>query len=435
MNQPEERERRGSTLVLVLIVMAALLTVGGALATLTMTETLIAQNQALDLKLYYITEAGVEAGVAALNCCFDCSEEITGELGGGSYRVNFRQGPVLRGEEYYDFLGAVSFDPATQRLVVATGSLEGLQAAMAVIVESPPLAGKALTVSERLTLGESTINGGLHCGALQIGGENFVRGELRCAAPETVHWESPAPSTVTVVAGPSAAPPGEGNAAAITFSADNPFTDAHRAEAPALPPLDRDKFLSGAALIYPSGERWARLPAECSSADTILVQGDLIIEPGPGESLLLAEKVVVVEGDLEIAVGGEAAGAFINGAFVVGGTATLSGPLNAGPADPGGSSLLILCEGSIDLRGMIADESAAGAGLPGGSALLLYAKGKVEVGNRSLNGELKVKGAIIAKELSLYRCALDYCPEIYGEYCEMMGLGVVIKEWIKPWKL
>ena len=65
----------------------------------------------------------------------------------------------------------------------------------------------------------------------------------------------------------------------------------------------------------------------------------------------------------------------------------------------------------------------------------MYSKGEVVVGNRGFNGELKVKGAIIARELLLQRCTLDYCPEIYAEYCKTMSLGVVIKEWIRPWKL
>ena len=423
------RERCGSALVLVLVVMAALFTIGGALTTLTLTETAIAYNHEQELKLYYITEAGLEAGMAALNRSFDYSAEITGALGGGCYCVAIRQDPVKQGEQHDDFLGGVSFDPLSQRLVIATGSSGGLQMAMAAIAESKPLSGKALAVSDRLTLEDSTINGGVCCGEdLQIRGENYIHGELRCAAPEKVDWDGSGEATVTVVAGPDSGLPGE-PAAVTTYSESNPLTGASYAAALLLPPFYPEDFLYGTAVIYPSSERWSRLPARCEPVDSIVVQGDLSIEPG-GKGFYISQKIVIVEGDLEIAA--EGAADIANCTFVVVGAVTVSGPVNAGTHSDE-SRVLILSGGDIDLTGVTANPGEGDLLL--GSTLLLHSKGKVAVGNRGFNGELKVKGAIIARELLLQRCTLDYCREIYAEYCEMMGLGVVIKEWIKPWKL
>jgi hypothetical protein len=430
MGLKQGRERCGSVLVLVLVVMATLFTVGGALTMLALTETAIAHNQEQELKLYYITEAGIEAGMAALNNCFEYSEEITGELGGGCYRVVIRQGPVMRGDQHYDFLGDVSFDSVTQRLVIATGSLGGLQMAMAVIAESTPLAGKALAVSNRLALEESTINGGVHCGEiLRIRGENYIYGELRCTAPEKTIWEGPGEAAVTVIAVADSGSPGE-PVTITTYSEGNPLPGVLRAKAPVLPPLVPDDFLSGAAVIYTSSERWGRLPAQCDHVDSIVVRGDLVIEPGRGDRFAISEKIVIIEGDLEIAA--ERAAVIANCIFVVGGSVTVTGSVSADSA-AGKSRVMILSGRDIDLTGAKTD--LEGGDQLFGSALLLYSKGEVVVGNRGFNGELKVKGAIIARELLLQRCTLDYCPEIYAEYCKTMSLGVVIKEWIRPWKL
>mgnify|MGYP001089575309 FL=1 len=430
MNHPGGQESCGSALVIVLIALASLLTVGGALTTLTVTERTIAHNQEQDLKLYYITESGIEAGVVALNRCFDVSEEITGELGGGSYQVGFRKTPVLRGEKHYDFLGGVSFDPRTQRLIIATGYLQDLGMAMAVIAESAPLAGKALAVSNRLALEESTINGSAHCGEiLRIRGENYIYGELRCTAPGKTIWEGPGEAAVTVVTGSDSGSPGE-PVTITTYSENNPLPNNLQAEAPVLPPLVPDDFLPGAAVIYPSSERWCSLPTRCDHIDSIVVQGDLVIEPGRGDHFDISEKIVIVEGDLEIEA--EEAAVIANCVFVVGGSVTVTGLVSAGNATSE-SRVMILSGGDIDLTGTAADPGEGD--LLFGGALLLYSKGEVVVGNRGFNGELKVKGAIIAKELLLQRCILDYCPEIYAEYCETMSLGVMIKEWIRPWNL
>jgi hypothetical protein len=430
MGLKQGRERCGSVLVLVLVVMATLFTVGGALTMLALTETAIAHNQEQELKLYYITEAGIEAGMAALNNCFEYSEEITGELGGGCYRVVIRQGPVMRGDQHYDFLGDVSFDSVTQRLVIATGSLGGLQMAMAVIAESTPLAGKALAVSNRLALEESTIKRQrpLRRNPSDQGRKLYLqRAAMYCAGRN--YMGGPGEAAVTVIAVADSGSPGE-PVTITTYSEGNPLPGVLRAKAPVLPPLVPDDFLSGAAVIYTSSERWGRLPAQCDHVDSIVVRGDLVIEPGRGDRFAISEKVVIVEGDLEIAV--EGAAVIANCIFVVGGSVTVTGSVSADSA-AGKSRVMILSGRDIDLTGAKTD--LEGGDQLFGSALLLYSKGEVVVGNRGFNGELKVKGAIIARELLLQRCTLDYCPEIYAEYCKTMSLGVVIKEWIRPWKL
>ncbi len=121
----------GSILIIVIILAASLLIIGGALLTLAWSENLIACNQEQESRLYYITEAGIEAGAAI--CCCD-SDDISGSIGGGSYAVRVVKPPGLpEGDDWCDELPHRL--AAGQRLVISEGSLEGNVMIMAVIVE------------------------------------------------------------------------------------------------------------------------------------------------------------------------------------------------------------------------------------------------------------------------------------------------------------
>ncbi len=134
MNVQPGSDECGSILVIVLMFVAALFILGSALLVITWTENIIAYNHERDLKLYYITEAGIEAGVAALSCCCNCEEPICGSVGGGDYHVEIVDEPGLdQGHPYVNRIPCRLIEG--QRLVISTGSLEGSSMAMAVIVE------------------------------------------------------------------------------------------------------------------------------------------------------------------------------------------------------------------------------------------------------------------------------------------------------------
>lgn len=125
----------GSVLVMVLMAIAALLILGGALSALSLTEGLIARNQEQDAKLYYIAEAGIEAGVAALGCARDHESPLSGCLGGGGYSVQIVPAPGLpENHPYHEHIPQRLLEG--QRLVVSEGSLKGRFMVMAVIVEA-----------------------------------------------------------------------------------------------------------------------------------------------------------------------------------------------------------------------------------------------------------------------------------------------------------
>lgn len=77
-------------LVLVLVFTAALLVLGSALLTNAVNEKLIANYNSDDIRLHYIAEAGAEAGIAILHQDFLYDGIISGTVGEGSYRVNFK---------------------------------------------------------------------------------------------------------------------------------------------------------------------------------------------------------------------------------------------------------------------------------------------------------------------------------------------------------
>lgn len=104
-------------LVLVLIFTAALMVLGAALLTFAVNEKLIASYNAQDIRLYYIAEAGAEAGIALLQEEFNYSGVLNGSVGGGSYKVSF-----------YDI-------DSSSRDVVSVGTLNGYNKTVTVTIE------------------------------------------------------------------------------------------------------------------------------------------------------------------------------------------------------------------------------------------------------------------------------------------------------------
>lgn len=81
---------QGMALVLVLVFTAALLVLGTALITYAVNEKLIANYNSQDIRLYYIAEAGIETGIAALQQDFYYDGNLSGSLDGGSFTVSFK---------------------------------------------------------------------------------------------------------------------------------------------------------------------------------------------------------------------------------------------------------------------------------------------------------------------------------------------------------
>jgi len=94
----ELRAEPGMALVLVLVFTGVLVAFGAALITTSINEKLISGYNSRDIKLYYIIEAGIEAGISELlantfceetGFCFDFDTELSGQINRGFYNVSF----------------------------------------------------------------------------------------------------------------------------------------------------------------------------------------------------------------------------------------------------------------------------------------------------------------------------------------------------------
>ena len=84
------RTDQGMALVLVLVFTGALMILGTALITYAVNEKLITNYNSKNVRLYYIAEAGAEAGIAALQQDFYYNGNLSGSLDGGSFTVSFK---------------------------------------------------------------------------------------------------------------------------------------------------------------------------------------------------------------------------------------------------------------------------------------------------------------------------------------------------------
>lgn len=411
---------RGSALVMVLIFTAALLILGVALSTLTLNDNFIAANQVEDSRLYYITEAGIEAGVAAVSRYFNYIDEIEGQLDGGGYEIEVIWGPTLSaGHRYYDMLKDVQINPMDERLIISTGRLGDREMAMAVIVKLHPLARKALMVSNKLEIEDSTIYGNIHVNdQFHIKGINYVLdGELTYTLLDRVQWEVQKISTITVITG----------AGETTYSKDNNFTTDMQAPRIKIPPLYLDRFRREANHIYTSSQTWHKT-GDCVDLDVILIKGDLTICPGDNQTIELADKVIIVEGNLDITVKQKAAANFIDCVFVTNGKVQIKGSINKSVTDPDSNMVLFVAGADIAIDDV---EDLGEDSMFFGGRMLLFSQQNVSIKSKY---KFDMYGTIIAEQVSLLNCGLHYVPDIFDEYGAMLGLGVVMQEWIKPWR-
>jgi hypothetical protein len=427
---------RGSALVMVLIFTAALLILGGALSTFMVNENFMAGNQEKDSRLYYITEAGIEAGVTAVSRYFNWSAgDIRGDIDGGSYRVEILWGPGIPSDHrYYEQLQGLQINPMDERVVISTGLLNDQEMAMAVIVKMHPLARKALMVSEKLEIENSIIDGNLHANEMvMVKGANLVIGELTYTYFDKSHgWTGVEPS-ITVRQKVNPADPDCEEYFEITYSASNNFTEDMQAPEIKVPPINFNNFLRKVNYAYLTDQTW-RVTGDCRDDDVILVKGDLTINPRTNQTIELANKIIIVEKNLVIEAKKDAAANLINCVFVTYGTIQVSGSVNRGIADRDSNMVLLVSNGDIDVTKVLFDDGTGEDSMFFGGRLLLFSKSNVHIGAANLKSRFDMYGTIIADRVSLNMCRLNYVPDIFDEYGNMLGLGVVMKEWIKPWR-
>lgn len=423
---------RGSVLVMALVFTAALLILGGALSTYTLNENLIAHKQEEETRLYYITESGIEAGVAALSRFFYYDWPISGSIDGGSYNVRIVQSPGLpESDPYYEKVP----HPITpdQRLVISEGNLNGKSMVMAVIVEpGDDLFSKALMVSKKLTLEDSSVDGNVHFNEmLHISKTNTICGELTFYRDATMHWED---NPCLIVDNPDNPPP------VYYYQKDALPEEMRTAKKINIPPINFEAFKGEVELTIYSGKTWGTFPyvppVYEKAVKRVEINGSLTIEPKNNETFNFnyPDGLLIVNGDLKVKKGGAVN---LGGVIVVDGDIQIDGSVNRDVENPEDNRLLLIARGKIQIGKTVLEELPEEI-LMGGRLLLFTEQGEVSIDGsdmRKLGKNFHVYGTIIADHIHLLNCNLHYVPNVFDDVKEKFGVeGVVVKEWIKPWR-
>ena len=390
-------EECGSTLVAVLILTAALLILSGALICLSLNEQKIVAYQEQELSMYYLTEAGVEAGIAALNADYSFEGPLCGLLGQGSYRVE------------------ISPLPYDRRLVTSTGQLHQRSLKLSVVAGPNPLYEQALLVSEHLKIENVDIYGSLHVNQdLQIKGSNRVIGTD--SSEGVFSYSEDPPRFLT--------PYGD------ILIGDKLYTSAAgfdgrtmKVDPIPLPSLNFEALEREIQFFLeppPSTITLTAAPACYPQANRIQVNGNLLIVPGESQEFTF-DGLLVVRGNLEIQPR-QGGAVNINGKLLVEGDASVKGEINQDSQD---NSVILAAGGDIFIEGFEAP-------LVFGGNLLIFSRGEVIIGPCKLD-RFDLRGAIIAEKLLLEKCRLYYVPEMLTDFKDLLpGCGVFIREWIRP---
>ncbi len=390
-------DNRGSALMAVLIVVAALLFVSAALLDLSLNEQKIAAHQEKEISLYYLAEAGVEAGIAALKEDYMFQGPLTGLLNQGSYRVRFA--PL----------------PRNRRLVISTASRQGKSFDLSVVAGLNPAYEQGLLVSRHLKIENVDICGSCHVNNdLHIGGSNRVRG---ADFEESVFSHSGVLPRFTE-------PEAELLIGGRLYTSAAQFNDPALIIDPlVLPSLDLDLLEKKICCFIENSSPDVILNALSGSypgEDRIQVNGNLLIAPEEGQ-IFDFKGLLVVRGNLEISTY-QGGGVNFSGALLVEGSAIINGDINR---DSGDRSVLLAAGDDISIKDFKAP-------LLFGGDLVIFSGGDVQIVSTE-RSEFDIRGAIFAAGLSLEKCSLYHVPSVVTEFRDLLpGYEVIIREWISP---
>ncbi len=374
----ERTSAKGMALVLVLFFSTTLLLLGTVLISFAFNEIIISGYQEEEVRLYYIAEAGLEAGLAALQNDFNRQVPLNGALNGGSFQVNFTAPvPGKRGISSEGSLGRY------RKTITATATL------------ALPEACDALS-ADKIFLRSTAINGSVHVnGPLTAEqGSNYISGDL--------HY-------------PQDAPPRETGEAHLEVGGETV------AAAPLKLPRINLELLAGRRQLTIAGGTLNQPPAGYPAANLFHVAGDLVIAPQE-EEVFDFSGMLYVEGDLII---NPAAGStlLLEGILAAEGdiAINLQAPINA---DDHWRVLLLLAGDTLEI--VPADEAASSFG----GKQIAYALNTMVLRGASSEAPLELHGAYLAKEFHLENCALVYEAALLHDYInDLPGLGILKVEW------
>lgn len=371
--------KSGMALVMVLVFSSTLLLFGAALLTYSFNEKIIADYQEEEVRLYYIAEAGLEAGLAALRRNFSHQARISGTLNGGSFQANFAT-------------------PAPgKRSITSIGALGRYRKTVTLIAERDLLAGCERLTADFIYLQQAAVYGGIHVNG-QLWAEqrhSLISGDLfhRDRVPPLI-----APGATLEVSGSTA---------------------------PAAPlPLPRIYFeqLAGRTTRVIPGGLLHRPPAGYPAHTHFLVEGDLVIAPQAGETFDFTG-LFYVQGDLTLLPAAEST-LLLEGVFAAEGDVTIQprAPLNNAGWP---RNLILLAGGEITV---LAEDSQPQIG----GTQIFYSRTAIRLQGGSADAPLLLQGVALSGRLYLQNCSLHYRPALLTDYAGLLpGLGQLRTEWVR----
>lgn len=370
----------GMALVMVLVFSSTLLLLGAALLTYSFNEKLIADYQEEEARLYYIAEAGLETGLAALRRDFSHRNRITGAINGGSFKVDFTT-------------------PGPGKCCIASeGALGYYRKTVTLIAEQDLLAGCESLSADDIYLFEAEVFGDVHVNRQLRAeqGDSLISGDL--------HYRDGQPPLIAL------------NATLEVAGSSSPA-------APLPPAWINFEQLAGRTTRKIPGGLLRQPPAQYPDHSLFFVEGDLDIAPEAGETFDFSG-LFYVQGDLSIS---PAAGSslLLEGVIAAEGSITLQphSPFNS--ADPP-RNLILLAGGEINVS------PAEDSMLLIGGTQIFYSRSVIRLQGAS-GGPAALRGVYLSRQLRMENCSLHYEPSLLYSAAGMLpGLGQIRTEWVKP---
>ncbi len=390
---------RGSALLLLLVVTVVLQILAAVFMVTALTESRIARQHELGIRLHYIAEAGLEQALAMKRVDFG----FTGAsgpfpCGGGSYSVLVTPDPE---------------NPALQHRIDSTGELGGLRLTLGALVEQRELFGKALLTNE-LRINGVALGGAVHCNSrLRIGSPAnrlLPGGALTYSCPlQGIGW---APGAALAVGEES-------------YREKNPLPGSWRRDPLALPQVNLEQITARYRFTGLNGSQEWRQAPYCEGERAYLhLDGALTISPGAGEQFDFSG-ILLVDGDVRIGGSGTIT---LEGLILSGGTIAVTNRVNDGGE---GRAVVLAAEGDLQLFGTA--EECTENPVFGGDLLLFSRRGAVTIGHQQMKGEqFAMHGIVLAKKIAVCNCILTPPPDcgVWSEYFPAYGL--VVTEWLQP---
>lgn len=375
------RREEGVALPIVLVFVFMFMILSAAFMDNAFLEAKIAFNQKNSVQAYYIAEAGLDIGIAALRRDFTFGlaegQDLTGELNGGHYIVTFE---------------TVS---ESKRRVLSEGRYDSALVKVAVDLELAPLYRQEQVLLERVDLEDVVINGDLHVnGQLEIRGSNkgaVINGNFTYTDKKRLNIGSGSYLKLN-------------NAYYnTTYTHSDQIPDDLQVAVQLLPSVDFESFLAEAKknpmcslVIHEGSAIWSEAPASTKN----LVRGNLHIDATQNDFVF--DGIIFVDGYLHF-----------------------EGIFNSEEENED-NTMIFIAKGDI-IVDIVSDR---GEDFSPETEIFFYSGQEVRITSSMLCDPWKLRGIVLAERVVFNRGTFTYDTGVVGVYDDYIpGFGTVISHW------